>query len=115
MQNARQMMSGSDVRGDAKKVVVVLTDGVPTLTGTFSPQVANDAVQSAKVLKDAGSSVYSIGIFGGADTRDVNENTSTANRIMQALSSNYPNAVSYGKSVRGRPENTIWPPTMRAR
>lgn len=53
MQNAWQMMSGSDVRGDAKKVVVVLTDGVPTLTGTFSPQVANDAVQSAKVLKDA--------------------------------------------------------------
>lgn len=97
MQNAWQMMSGSDVRGDAKKVVVVLTDGVPTLTGTFSPQVANDAVQSAKVLKDAGSSVYSIGIFGGADTRDVNENTSTANRIMQALSSNYPNAVSYGE------------------
>lgn len=95
VQSAQQALSGNNVRDDAKKVVVFLTDGVPTLTDPFSPQVANDAVRSAKALKDSGVSIYSIGIFDGADTRDVTENAITANRIMQALSSNYPNAISY--------------------
>lgn len=42
---------------------------------------------TAKELKDAGVTVYTIGIFGGADPSDTNEQT---NEYMNAVSSKYP-------------------------
>lgn len=50
-----------------QKVVVVFTDGVPTTESDFSTTVANAAIQSAKVLKGSGATVYSVGIFTGAN------------------------------------------------
>lgn len=56
---------------ERQKVVIVFTDGVPTentaFSTAFSTDVANDAIEEAKEMKDAGVTVYSVGIFNGAD------------------------------------------------
>lgn len=95
VRSAQEALANSNVRADAKKMVVFLTDGMPTVRNTFSPEVANGAVATTKTLKDAGYTVYSIGIFRDANPGNVDNGTSDANRFMHALSSNYPGAVSY--------------------
>lgn len=50
-----------------QKVVIVFTDGVPTTSSDFDTGVANGAISSVKNLKDAGATVYAVGIFTGAD------------------------------------------------
>ena len=50
-----------------KKFVIVFTDGVPTTQSDFNTGVATNAIQAAKDMKDAGATVYTIGIFNGAD------------------------------------------------
>ena len=80
-------------RSDAKKIVIFFTDGTPTTQSEFSNGVASDAIAAAKTMKDAGASVYTIGIFDGANpSADVNA-TSNENKFMQAASSNYPAAA----------------------
>ncbi|MEF2814065.1 MAG: VWA domain-containing protein [Oscillospiraceae bacterium] len=54
-----------------QKVVVVFTDGVPTTESDFSTTVANAAIQSAKALKDSDATVYSVGIFNGANPKEM--------------------------------------------
>lgn len=82
-------------RSDAKKIVIFFTDGTPTTQSEFSNGVASDAIAAAKTMKDAGASVYTIGIFDGADpSANVNASgTSNENKFMQAASSNYPAAA----------------------
>lgn len=80
-------------RSDAKKIVIFFTDGTPTTQSDFSDEVASDAISAAKAMKDAGASVYTIGIFDGANpSADVNA-TTNENKFMQAASSNYPAAT----------------------
>ena len=80
-------------RADAKKIVIFFTDGTPTTQSDFSDEVASDAIAAAKTMKDAGASVYTIGIFDGANpSADVNA-TTNENKFMQAASSNYPAAT----------------------
>lgn len=80
-------------RSDAKKIVIFFTDGTPTTQSDFSDEVASDAISAAKAMKDAGASVYTIGIFDGANpSADVNA-TTNENKFMQAVSSNYPAAA----------------------
>lgn len=80
-------------RADAKKIVIFFTDGTPTTQSDFSDEVASDAISAAKAMKDAGASVYTIGIFDGANpSADVNA-TTNENKFMQAASSNYPAAA----------------------
>lgn len=80
-------------RSDAKKIVIFFTDGTPTTQSEFSDEVASDAISAAKAMKDAGASVYAIGIFDGANpSADVNA-TTNENKFMQAVSSNYPAAT----------------------
>lgn len=71
MKKAETLMgSGYNYTGSnttRQKVVVVFTDGVPTTESDFSTTVANAAIQSAKVLKGSGATVYSVGIFNGAN------------------------------------------------
>ena len=71
MKQAETLMgSGYNYTGSnttRQKVVVVFTDGVPTTQSDFDTTVANGAIQSAKALKDAGVTVYSVGIFNGAN------------------------------------------------
>lgn len=80
-------------RSDAKKIVIFFTDGTPTTQSEFSNMVASDAIAAAKTMKDAGASVYTIGIFKDANpSADVNT-TTNENKFMQAASSNYPAAA----------------------
>ena len=80
-------------RADAKKIVIFFTDGTPTTQSDFSDEVASDAISAANVMKDAGASVYTIGIFKDANpSADVNT-TTNENKFMQAVSSNYPAAA----------------------
>lgn len=82
-------------RDDARKIVIFFTDGTPTTQSDFSDEVASDAVTAAKAMKDKGASVYTIGIFDGANpSADVNASgTSNENKFMQAASSNFPAAA----------------------
>jgi len=87
-------------RADAKKVVVFFTDGTPTSYDTFNPDVANDGVAAAKSMKDGKATVYTIGIFSGANPsagiQDLGtDEANKANKFMQAVSSNYPNATAW--------------------
>lgn len=71
MKQAETLMgSGYNYTGSnttRQKVVILFTDGVPTQQSDFDTTVANGAIQSAKALKDAGATVYSVGIFNGAN------------------------------------------------
>lgn len=54
-------------RANAKKVVIFFTDGEPNHGSGFDPTVAATAVNKAKSLKDAGTTIYSIGVVSGAN------------------------------------------------
>ena len=84
-------------REGAKKIVVFFTDGKPTSLKKFDPSVANDAVTSAKKMKDGKATIYTIGIFDGANPKASvqDSKTSQENKFMQAVSSNYPNATAW--------------------
>ena len=49
------------------RIVIVFTDGSPTDSNGFELNVANAAINNANAIKDSGATVYSIGIFSGAD------------------------------------------------
>lgn len=90
-------------RADAKKVVVFFTDGKPTSYSEFDSDVANAAVTAAKKMKDGKATVYTIGIFSGADpvADPSKKGTSDVNKFMHAVSSNYPDATSYASDELG--------------
>lgn len=97
--NGLQLAEGiTSGRADAKKIVVFFTDGTPTKIDKFDPTVANAAVTAAKNMKDSKATVYTIGIFDGADPsagiQDSGE-SQKENKFMQAVSSNYPNATAW--------------------
>lgn len=75
---------------NAQAVVILITDGVPGVgnVATEANSVANQAIASAKTLKDAGAKCYSIQL--GFPTLD---GFSQVNYI-QAVSSNYPDATN---------------------
>lgn len=88
-------------RPGAKKIVIFFADGVPTTQSAFSTRVANNAVQTALAMKSAGTLIYSIGIFEGANPEQQsfgNRENDQANQFMHAVSSNYPNATAYDKA-----------------
>lgn len=96
-------------RADAKKTVVFFTDGKPTSYSEFDSDVANAAVTAAKKMKDGKATVYTIGIFSGADpvADPSKKGTSDVNKFMHAVSSNYPDATSYASDELGtRAENS---------
>ena len=78
-------------RANAKKVVIFFTDGEPNHGSGFDPDVAATAVNKAKSLKDAGTTIYSIGVVSGANPGDT---TSDLNKYMHGISSNYPDATA---------------------
>ncbi len=84
-------------RKDAKKIIVFFTDGTPTKQNKFDAGVANAAVTAAKNMKDGKATVYTIGIFDGANPKASvqDSKTSQENKFMQAISSNYPNATAW--------------------
>ena len=83
------------------RVVIVFSDGVPGWSG-YDSNTANSAITQAETAKNTyGATVYSIGIFPGADATSAgNQNgneTEKANWFMQQVSSNNgtPQSPSY--------------------
>ncbi len=91
-----------DTGGLRNRVVVFFTDGAPSRGsgGVFQTDVANPAIANAKTLKAAvsasgyGATVYSVGIFDGANPATSIGSASNENKFMHFVSSNYPNAAS---------------------
>lgn len=90
------------------RVVIIFTDGAPGWSGSYgngdygesgdAGPVANAAISKANTTKNTyGASVYTVGIFDGADASfplPANEGNGRTNRFMHLMSSNYPNATS---------------------
>lgn len=87
MTHAQRALAGSN----RKQVVIFFTDGEPNHGNGFDGKVANDTIKTAKDLKDGGATIYTIGVFAGADPTN---STKDANKFMHAVSSNYPGASS---------------------
>ncbi len=115
-----------------QKVVVVFTDGIPTTSTNFATGVATGAINAGKNIKDAGATVYTVGIFQGADPSELygasgfntNSNGSVGsywqssqflifgdiedaeipagNRFLNYLSSNFRDAANIGLTARRR-------------
>lgn len=99
---AQRILSANPVQPNEKRnrVVIVFTDGAPTSFNGFEKDVANDAITHAGAIKTAGATVYTIGIFSGANatsagtepTGDLDQDSSSLNSacnwFMQQVSSN---------------------------
>lgn len=68
------------------KVVVLFTDGEPNHSSGFDYEVATKAVNTAKILKDKSTTIYTVGVFQNP-SNDVHT-------YMSSVSSNYPNATA---------------------
>ncbi len=75
------------------RVIVVFTDGQPGWSG-YDGDVAQSAIDKAQLAKNNGVTVYTVGIFSGADATSAGSNADNAtdvqksNWFMQNLSSN---------------------------
>lgn len=85
------------------RVVIVFTDGIPGLTG-YDDSVASSAITESNTAKTTyGATVYTIGIFSGADatsagsTGNGSSDADKGNYFLQRVSSNkqYPQSPSY--------------------
>lgn len=109
LEMAEEVLKANPIKksDDRKRVVIVLSDGVPCVTDDWDAQstdAANSALTIARKIKNSGVTVYTVGIFEGAngstenlpkfDSDGENNATKVANRLMHLLSSNYPNAKS---------------------
>ena len=100
----------SSPRSGAQRVVVFFTDGAPAPSGTnaFTPSIAADAINAAHTMKQAGVTIYSVGLFDGAEEGDTQ---SDFNAYMNAVSSKYPNATATGSNGELIPswfEDSYW-------
>lgn len=86
---AENILKNSDGTG-RNRVVILFTDGDTNSNRT-------DVVKKANTLKNTyGATVYTVGIFEGANGQPpITNNTSNANKLMHLVSSNYPNATSW--------------------
>lgn len=120
LNHAQRLLSSVDSARDSSKVVIVFTDGMPGNSG-FDAKVATSAIASAKSMKDAGVTVYTVGIFTGANVGQLYGDTgfrynsngsvgsywanwitsdgidvSAGNRFLNYVSSNFKNASEIG-------------------
>lgn len=78
LNHAQRLLSSVDSARDSSKVVIVFTDGMPGDYG-FEESVATSAIASAKSMKDAGVTVYTVGIFTGANVDQLYGDTGFSN------------------------------------
>ena len=71
------------------KVVVMFTDGEPNHQNGFDKKVATNVVNTAKSMKDGGTTIYTVGVFTNP--------SDNVKKYMNATSSNYPQATAEGK------------------
>ena len=91
----------------SKSVVILFTDGEPNHENSFDDKVASNAISAAKALKDGGTSVFTVGVFKGANPDTDVSTADKTNKYMHAVSSNYPSAA-YTKSESGWEESWNW-------
>lgn len=101
---------------DRQKVVVLFTDGEPNgvedISG-FESAAANQAIANSKSIKDAGATVYTIGVFDGANPSQLygssdgnvgssweDDSAPAVNRYMNYVSSNFKTADDLGLDIR---------------
>lgn len=99
MTMAKDILDANSLGDDSrrKQLVIMFTDGKPTSWDTFDENIANDAIGTSKGLKDQGTTVYTIGVFNGADP----SSTSDVNKYMNYVSTNYPSAEDLETSGKG--------------
>lgn len=99
---AQRILSANPVQASEKRnrVVIVFTDGAPTSFNGFEKDVADNAITYAGTIKTTGATVYTIGIFAGANAtsagtepkgdldQDSSSLNSACNWFMQQVSSN---------------------------
>lgn len=93
MQHAQTIINGAATDGK-KKVVIMFTDGEPNHSSDFDENVATNTISASKKMKDADATVYTIGVFSGANGTPVNslDDVYGTNKYMHLVSSNYKNA-----------------------
>lgn len=99
MQHAQTIIKGAAADGK-KKVVIMFTDGEPNHSNGFNDDVASNTIKASNDMKVAGTTVYTIGVFSGADGTPVSSwdgvdetnKTNKTNKYMHLVSSNYKNA-----------------------
>lgn len=93
LEMAKGILDANPVQQGEKRnrVVILFTDGTPGWSG-YDSEVAGAAVTQASALKNAGVTVYSVGIFEGADATSAGiadgASNRQANQFMQNVSSN---------------------------
>ena len=75
MDMAQRILNANPVpQGETRnRIVIVFTDGSPTDSNGFKMDVANAAIGKANTIKNSKATVYSIGIFSGADASTAGE------------------------------------------
>ena len=71
MELAQNLMGSAPTGENRQKTVIVFTDGVPTTQRDFDTDVANEAISAAKSMKAADVAIYTVGIFKGADPKQL--------------------------------------------
>lgn len=98
MEHAAKVLSdNTQVRADSKKIVVMFTDGTPTSGNTFEASVANGAITASKSLKEKDVVVYTVGVFGGDQSDEINQ-------YMSAVSSDVKTASEYTDGSSSDPD-----------
>lgn len=93
MQYAETILNGIDSTRKSNRVVIMFTDGEPNHSNGFDNKVANTTIGTSKNIKAGGATVYTVGIFNGADDSiPISSNASNMNKYMHYVSSNFKNA-----------------------
>ena len=71
MTETQSLMRSAPTGENRQKTVIVFTDGVPTTQSDFDTDVANTAISAAKSMKAADVTIYTVGIFKGADPKQL--------------------------------------------
>ena len=87
----RAVAALQDSPKDHNKVIILFSDGEPTKVSDYDEGVANSAIDTAKMQKDKGVTMYSIAVMEGANPSDTRNRV---NKFFHAMSSNYPHASS---------------------
>lgn len=93
MEMANGILNANPVQNGEKRnrVIIVFTDGTPGWSG-YDSDTASAAISQASTAKGNGVTVYSVGVFSGADATSAGSSSGTdtqkANWFMQNLSSN---------------------------
>lgn len=71
MELAQNLMGSAPTDENRQKTVIVFTDGVPTTQSDFDTDVANTAISAANAMKASDVTIYTVGIFNGANPTEM--------------------------------------------